>query len=307
MQLKTILAIRHKKFSSGELGAGETSFAEDKSPWLRNKAEHGVCSWHRGITASDFLILAVFGSSIDRVRSFWQCRCKGHSAVLLTAFLGNGVSVSPEVCYWRRCCERCQPTQQWACAGTGAGRRTSQFNSELVTLMTLPQGCLGCGRTVQKWVNGAWQSLYRWCQKDKGATQQPCRAADLRGFVKSPEFRRSDFAFSFSFDLKISEIFYHSVFRKTSGWVPGLRKHFHNHFRKVFGKKYSRWMKGSASTAASTRWAVAAPGQRGHTPLRFGLFHRAHLDTTMTRLWLKHGELSPRATRHPRGGEVCVW
>lgn len=74
MQLKTILAIGHKKFSLRELGAGEISFAEDKSPWLRNKAEHRVCFWHRGITASDFLPLAVFGSSIDRVHSFWQCR-----------------------------------------------------------------------------------------------------------------------------------------------------------------------------------------------------------------------------------------
>lgn len=42
MQLKTILAIRHKKFSLGELGAGETSFAEDKSPWLRNSHDDGL-------------------------------------------------------------------------------------------------------------------------------------------------------------------------------------------------------------------------------------------------------------------------
>lgn len=203
------------------------------------------------------------------------------------------------MCYWRRCCERCQPTQQWACAGTGAGRRTSQFNSELVTLTKLPQGCLSCGQTVQKWAKGTWQSPCHWWQKDEGAAQQPCRAADLRGFVKSPEFRRSDFAFSFSFDLKISEIFYHSVFRKTSGWVPGLRKHFHNHFRKVFGKKIQQMDEGLGIHRCFHKAGSGSPRTEGaHTatlwavsPCTPGHNH----DQTLAEAWraLSSGDTTP--------------
>jgi len=156
--------------------------------------------------------------------------------VPLTVYLGNRVSASPGWSSWRRHCKRSSPGRAepshmtvavlWdqrekdpaaellarhADDGLQPGRLASSQESALLQecrhdRTTAPGEALrGChGRMVQKLAKGVWQSPLA-----AGARRMSVdtNASHLQGFVKSSELRCSTFAFLFSSDLKIAQIF----------------------------------------------------------------------------------------------------